>query len=64
MGQKKKKGKYNEMVKVMVPDNGNITGFVRSPESLERTGFTLSNERNGKYDSLLNTLEKTEKGEQ
>lgn len=54
---------YNELIKAIVPNKGNITGFVRSPESLERTAFVLDDTRNGGYDRVLNLLEKTKGGE-
>lgn len=60
---------YNELIKVTVTDKSNITGFVRSPESLERTAFALTNSQeasiqsNGNHDKLIQAVERLQGGE-
>ena len=43
---------YNELVHLTKSNESNMTGFVRTPESLDRIGFVLA-DNNSTYDNLI-----------
>ncbi|WP_139326581.1 hypothetical protein [Natrinema saccharevitans] len=47
---------YNRIIEVRSSNNSNITGFVRSPESLDRVAFALEGKQTGSHDRIINFL--------
>lgn len=58
--EEKRKGskRYNKLIEITTSNEANTTGFIRTPDSLERVGFALT-DNNTKHDEVLDLIRET-----